>query len=1080
MNQIGTRGFFQYWRVILLFFVYTQLSAFTLTVTKTDELCTSNGSLIIAVANTTAGATMVYAIYRLPNVTVPIAIQTTTSLGGLVSGTYRVVATESLGSNSSIQQQEVTIVNQTVLLNYQLSVENIRCGNDGKVTVNIVSGSPNFHYEIFQGPMIFPLQTSNIFSGLVAGQYSIRVFDNCGEGVVQFFTIASTTTNLNMYNYDFEVLTCDTVKVTDAISSISSTVGTTIYPLTVQYTVIPPSGAPVVYPAQTISTGFPSGTLVSQTIPYYYNQTNTYAIQVTDGCNHVYQHTFNLDFHLELTLSQSNGICASDNIFIHATNFVSSYTVSFLEYPEGFSSLSGNPNDPGPFTDDQIYNTYGIYGHYTVQITDACGRTVVQSIDVYPQSVSQSPEIYTSQGCEEGYGGIEIYATTPLVYVALIYDSNNYISTPDVVTNYVGANGVFTMGSLPAGSYAFAVTDLCGYNFVLEAEIDGYHELVTNVNIIEHCGSFDIDLNNTSNALNSTPTFWLQKFNPVTQLWGHPATGVPFINNGNVPGSSNSISLINEAINYNFAFTGTFRVIKSFPTFGTGQMESCLKVLKEFTFDGLPKINKVYSMSCNNGTYDVIVDAVGIPPLLYRIVEKDGQPFLVENGNSYFFLGIPAAHYKFQVEDPCGNILNSEFDVPSPFDFGITATDLCDGQSGILVVPNFSLLQYTWWKDNNISSVLSTSNVLSIPAFNTINDAGLYHVRVQYTGNPNSCIDFVLTQNVTGNLSPNAGSDNSVSYCGNPDPIDLNTILIGPYEPAGSWQELSNSGALSGNVWNTTNVSNAVYHFSYTVEGTCNTSDVAYVNIEIKETPKNLTAAVDPLICESQNIALTASTIPNATYSWTGPNAFSSTEQNPIITNASSVNSGVYAVSAAIADCISPSIQMNVNVVPVPDFKLEGKCDNNRFEITAIPTNTTLDLDTVTYSWVGPSNYANTMNPIDITNLAAGIYSLIVTDANGCDSMQSISVPTTFCEIPNVITPNNDGTNDELDLSGLGVDRIEIYNRWGRKVYEKNMYLKEWHGQNMQGNQLPDSTYYYYIKLQNNESKVGWVFVNGS
>jgi gliding motility-associated-like protein len=632
---------------------------------------------------------------------------------------------------------------------------------------------------------------------------------------------------------------------------------------------------------------------------------------------------------------------------------------------------------------------------------------------------------------------------------------------------------------VPPGSYTFIITDICGIQYQKTINVIGFHQIANTTSILYHCGSFDIDLHNNSNN-EPFSHYWLQKYNPVTQQWGHPQTGVVYVS-GTGPYSLNSIALVNNSMNYNFNFLGTFRILKSYSTVGNGQFFYCDTVVKEFTYDGTPKLIKVYSLSCNNGLYDVIVEATGASPLQYRIVEKDGQPYVVENGNSYIFLGIPAAHYTFQVEDPCGNILNSEFDVPSPFDFGITATSFCNGQSGSLNLPYFSMLQYEWWKDTNTATILSTTNSLSFAAFNSVNNSGVYHVRVKYTGNPNSCIDFVLHYTISSNSNnPHAGLDNAISYCGNQGVIDLFTLLLGTFDTNGTWYEVTNSGALTNNLWNSSAVPNSIYQFKYTVSGTCNTSDESLINVEIKEVPKDLTASVNPVICESQEIALTASSILNASYSWTGPNGFSTLEQNPIIGNATALNSGTYTVMATIGDCTSDAVPVAVNVAMLPAFTLDSGCEAERYRIKATPVNNSFDASTVSYFWNGPNNYTSTSNPIDITNLAAGIYSLIITDANGCDSTQSIAVPSTFCAIPNVITPNNDGTNDELDLSGIGVERIEIYNRWGRKVYEKNSYLKEWHGQNMQGNQLPDSTYYYYIKLQNDERKVGWIFVNGS
>jgi gliding motility-associated-like protein len=91
-----------------------------------------------------------------------------------------------------------------------------------------------------------------------------------------------------------------------------------------------------------------------------------------------------------------------------------------------------------------------------------------------------------------------------------------------------------------------------------------------------------------------------------------------------------------------------------------------------------------------------------------------------------------------------------------------------------------------------------------------------------------------------------------------------------------------------------------------------------------------------------------------------------------------------------------------------------------------------------------------------------------------------IPVNTTVCSLPNVITPNDDFANDNFDLSAFDVNRIEIYSRWGRLVYDQNNYTNQWHGQNNNNQLLPDSTYFYILYLGSGEEKQGWVFVNGN
>ncbi len=65
------------------------------------------------------------------------------------------------------------------------------------------------------------------------------------------------------------------------------------------------------------------------------------------------------------------------------------------------------------------------------------------------------------------------------------------------------------------------------------------------------------------------------------------------------------------------------------------------------------------------------------------------------------------------------------------------------------------------------------------------------------------------------------------------------------------------------------------------------------------------------------SINLTASAVAGATYSWTGPNGFASTQQNPVITNATLANAGTYTVVATVNGCRSSGANTNVTVVVI-------------------------------------------------------------------------------------------------------------------------------------------------------------------
>ena len=68
--------------------------------------------------------------------------------------------------------------------------------------------------------------------------------------------------------------------------------------------------------------------------------------------------------------------------------------------------------------------------------------------------------------------------------------------------------------------------------------------------------------------------------------------------------------------------------------------------------------------------------------------------------------------------------------------------------------------------------------------------------------------------------------------------------------------------------------------------------------------------------------------------------------------------------------------------------------------------------------------------------------------------------------VPNVFTPNGDGSNDMFKLIELNLKIIEgeIYNRWGQKLYTWNNLNGGWDGKTPSGDLAPDGTYFYIIK----------------
>jgi hypothetical protein len=82
--------------------------------------------------------------------------------------------------------------------------------------------------------------------------------------------------------------------------------------------------------------------------------------------------------------------------------------------------------------------------------------------------------------------------------------------------------------------------------------------------------------------------------------------------------------------------------------------------------------------------------------------------------------------------------------------------------------------------------------------------------------------------------------------------------------------------------------------------------------------PAAPTAGNDGPVCVGETLTLTAATVAGATYQWTGPNGFSSTSQNPMLTNVQPSAAGDYSVTATVGGCASAASVTTVTVRPLP------------------------------------------------------------------------------------------------------------------------------------------------------------------
>jgi gliding motility-associated-like protein len=177
-------------------------------------------------------------------------------------------------------------------------------------------------------------------------------------------------------------------------------------------------------------------------------------------------------------------------------------------------------------------------------------------------------------------------------------------------------------------------------------------------------------------------------------------------------------------------------------------------------------------------------------------------------------------------------------------------------------------------------------------------------------------------------------------------------------------------------------------------------------------------SALNP--CIGNNLELTASGGTN--YSWTGPNGFTSTEQNPIIPNANTSHSGQYSCAITGTGGCDGTITLNVIVgdleAPIPTISnlplITGDCNTI---ISTIPT----AIDNCSGTIIG-----TTTNPLSYTNPGNYTITWNYDDGNGNSSSQTQNVTISSVALPSYTSPQQfciqqNATLNDIVITGQNI-----------------------------------------------------------
>lgn len=829
-------------------------------------VCGADGSILAQLSDNEGWTASLFELYLLPDRQTPFKSNNSGEFSDLLPGNYLITYSgEFEGENRKIEG-EISLVSDYEGLSFSLLSQNLCADDDGRLEVIVQTGDAAL-YEL-TGPINRQPQPSPIFENLIEGAYTVIVTDICGDRLSRNFQVFRPTLEIDLSRRNFNTFlpSCDRIIVSHGIRSLNADVE---FPLAVSFTVYDPDNLN----QETISLSVGENDLVNNLffaeIPFYHGQRYTYDVSITDNCGYsaiALNNTVNLGIAISNDIRWGAGFCGQRRLSVKPSNLLPPFTITFQDFPDEFDPEIYNTNYPGPYTENNIF--FGSEanpipdGLYNLTVQDACGNEASISIN-HTQAVGP-PQANILKSCGIGVGSVElINFDYQLDEVVLTLAPLAYgVTTPLDLSENINVNDTrrFYLNNLPAGSYEFAVKTSCGTEHVTTVNIESTVITSNVVEIEENCGTFNLNLDHRDNLAASQNTrFGLQKYFPETNDWGHPDTGVRFTL-GQELTSANAVILSNRANNFNLSSIGELRVVKSAQVWrdgadilaGENAATFCLETLHTFNFFGQAELEPSNFYSCNEGDFEVYIDAEGYEPITYKIVSKDGLPFLVDNGQNPIFSNLDEGRYRFQIQDRCGNISNSTLQL-----FGnnlpvITPENLCEGENGRLFLPEYDFINYEWFRDDDPNTILSSEPSLKFDPFTIGLHSGLYKVNLTHQ-DPNSCLNETLEFLIDAdNLESLPGVGLEAEICEG-DLIDLFDFLEGPFNDFGEWVELSGTISLDRNFWLTEGVEAGIYSFQYTVSGLCTGEGVSIVTLNLRERVNSPTGPKTQEFCESAN-----------------------------------------------------------------------------------------------------------------------------------------------------------------------------------------------------------------------------------
>jgi gliding motility-associated-like protein len=416
--------------------------------------------------------------------------------------------------------------------------------------------------------------------------------------------------------------------------------------------------------------------------------------------------------------------------------------------------------------------------------------------------------------------------------------------------------------------------------------------------------------------------------------------------------------------------------------------------------------------------------------------------------------------------------------LPTAADAGVAQTICTDASSLNANIPLVGSGQ--WFVINSAASVVNATQ-----SSTAVNGLSLGQNSFEWVVSNGVCPSSHDTVVISVDENPSqavAGTDNMIC-----DPLDTlhgNIPLVG----SGQWFSINSPPQLGTPNAATTTVSNLVpglNPFEWVISnGVCPvTRDTVLITYTLR--PSAPDAGPDLFEC-AHDITMQGEIPSIGNGYWTNISNTGSfadpTDPNSILNNVPD-GSYLYTWTTSNLYCASRPDTVVVTVYSPPSLADAGE---DQLIHTSATTLNAVACDTGIGTWSFVSGSGQIEDPNDpasrVTNLANGINMLRWTTSNGvCATREDdMQIECKALIIPTGYSPNADGTNDVFEIEGLleySNVSLEIFNRWGNRVYMSPDYKNDWNGVGSTGEILPDDIYYYVLKLDDGTAFNGYIAI---